>query len=172
MSEPIAPEAEAPVVEQVEPAAAPEPTFDTKYVERLRTEAGKYRTERNDATSKLNAVLGALGIGDRQEDPAAAVERYKTEARQAQVEAAIYRSVPEGVDAQALLDSRAFTSAIGSIEPGDQAALRAAVDQFIEANPRFRTAPQAPAGWGDAVAGRTPPTHTTQDAQALSVLGF
>ena len=125
MSEPTAPEAEAPVVEQVDPAAAPEPTFDAKYVERLRTEAGKYRTERNDATVKLNAVLGALGIGDRQEDPAAAASWTRKAAeqghRQAQSKLADFYSEGKGVRKDLVV---AYAIYEISAKSGDSAALK------------------------------------------------
>lgn len=172
MSEPTAPaEQVEPAEQQSTPAPSPEPTFDAKYVEKLRAEAGKYRTERNDSAAKLNAVLGALGLGDRQEDPAAAVERYKAEARAAQVEAAIVLNAGDA-DPKRLLDSVSFRDSIKDIDPLNSTAIQAAIRAAVDANPALAAPSPGPAGWGDAVAGRTPPTHTTQDAQALSVLGF
>lgn len=141
----------------------------------LAAERDKRQALEQQFTAFRDGLASALGMNQREATPEQLADQLSTaqrDAAQARIELAVFRSTPDGVDAQALLDSRAFASALGSIAPGDDAALRAAVDQFIEANPRFRTAPQAPAGWGDAVAGRTPPTHTTQDAQALSVLGF
>ena len=131
--------------------------------------------ENRDASTaqeqKLAAVLSALGIGDKQEDPAAAVERYKAEARAAQVEAAIVLNSGDA-DPKRLLDSVSFRESIKDIDPRDSAAIAAAIKQAVDANPALAKPTPGPAGWGDAVAGRTPQQHTTQDAQALTVLGF
>ena len=116
-------------------------------------------------------MLSALGIGDKQEDPAAAVEHYKAEARAAQVEAAIVLNSGDA-DPKRLLDSVSFRESIKDVDPRDSAAIAAAIKQAVDTNPALAKPTPGPAGWGDAVAGRTPQQHTTQDAQALTVLGF
>ena len=88
-----------------------------------KAEARKWESrakENRDASTaqeqKLAAVLSALGIGDKQEDPAAAVERYKAEARAAQVEAAIVLNAGDA-DPKRLLDSVSFRESIKDIDP-------------------------------------------------------
>ena len=167
------PEPAADATQQQPPAQeAAEDTTDWK------AEARKWESrakENRDASTaqeqKLAAVLSALGIGDKQEDPAAAVERYKAEARAAQVEAAIVLNSGDA-DPKRLLDSVSFRESIKDIDPRDSAAIAAAIKLAVDANPALAKPTPGPAGWGDAVAGRTPQQHTTQDAQALTVLGF
>lgn len=67
------------------------------------------------------------------------------------VEVAIYRTAPAGVDAAALLDSRAFTDSLQGVDPKDSEALNAKVTAFVDANPRFK---QRTGSTGDLYEGR------------------
>ena len=175
MSEPTATTEPQPTEGQAQPPV--KESHDTDGTD-WKAEARKWESrakENRDASTvqeqKLAAVLGALGIGDKQEDPAAAVERYKAAARTAQVEAAIVLNAGDA-DPKRLLDSVSFRESIKDLDPLDSAAIAAAIKQAVDANPALAKPTTGPAGWGDAVAGRTPQQHTSQDAQALTVLGF
>lgn len=63
---------------------------------------------------------------------------------------AVYQSAPQGVDVQALLDSRAFVATLNKTD-GSTEAISKAVDEFVKANPRFSGA--TPAGTRDTSAG-------------------
>ena len=132
----------------------------------LAAERDKRQALEQQFTAFRDGLASALGMNQQEATPEQLADQLSTaqrDAAQARIELAVFRSTPDGVDAQALLDSRAFVSALGSIAPGDDAALQAAIDSFVEANPRFRTAPLRSPGGRDAAAGGPSPTPRTMD---------
>lgn len=91
----------------------------------------------------LASLMG--GKADEEADPTEMVaslqqqiEAMRTEQENAARIAAVYAATPKGVDAAALLDSRAFNDAIAGVNPADRDALATTVAAFVDANPRFR----------------------------------
>lgn len=125
-----------------------------------RAEAGKSRVTAkqraaDEARTQLAQDIGrALGIvPDGQEaDPAqltAQLTASQAQARQTAVELAVYRHAAEaGGDADALLDSRAFAASLDDIDPTDTAAIQAAIEATVTANPKLAAAPAGPARSG------------------------
>ena len=171
MTDPIDPPADAPVDPPVDPAApTPEQAQaiadeDPRLViERLeaevkaaRQEAGKARINAkqaaaDEARAELAQQVGkALGlVADDPVDPAALtqqIEASQAQARQAQIELAVYRAADTaGGDPIALLDSRTFLETAASIDPSDSDALVAAIGQAVTANPRLGKAAPGPQG--------------------------
>ena len=116
----------------------------TQILADLATERDKRQSLEQQFTSLKDGLAQALGLGQQAEvTPEQLAEQLTTaqsEATQARTELAVFRSVPDGVDAQALLDSRAFSQVIAKIDAADPGAITGAVTQFVEANPRFKTA--------------------------------
>ena len=116
----------------------------TQILADLATERDKRQSLEQQFTSLKDGLAQALGLGQQAEvTPEQLAEQLTTaqsEATQARTELAVFRSVPDGVDAQALLDSRAFSQVIAKIDAADPGAIAGAVTQFVEANPRFKTA--------------------------------
>lgn len=122
-----------------------------------RKDAGKARTTAkqraaDEAKAELAQQIGrALGIVEdgTPPDPDALARQLADEqnkARQTAVELAVYRTAQAaGADPDALLDSRQFAAAVADLDPSDNDAIKAAVQQAVEANPRL-AAQQAPAG--------------------------
>lgn len=123
------------------------------------------RDKRQALESKFNdlrdGLAAALGLGQTEqvtpEQLTEQVNEAQRDAAQARAELAVFRAVPDGIDAQALLDSKAFTQSLTEIDPANPDALAAAITGFVEANPRFRTGPSNP-GARDAAAGGPTPT--------------
>ncbi|WP_329148803.1 hypothetical protein OIU91_21305 [Streptomyces sp. NBC_01456] len=125
-----------------------------------RAEAGKSRVTAkqraaDEARIQLAQDIGrALGITpDGQEaDPAqltAQLTASQAQARQTAVELSVYRHAAEaGGDADALLDSRAFATSLDDLDPADTAAIQAAIEAAVTANPKLATAPTGPARGG------------------------
>jgi len=143
--------------------AAPEPTAnpwdDPKAaqaeIEKLRRENGAQRTNAKaqaaeDAKKELAQTIGkALGlVQDEPLDPAKLTESLTTsqaEAKQARVELAVFRNAAAaGGDPAALLDSASFLKSLDSLDPADSAAVTAAVQAAVAANPRLGVAPAGP----------------------------
>lgn len=160
-----------------EPTPSPEPqqTPDeeegkgskTAVLADLATERDKRQALETQFNTLRDGLAAALGLN--QEEPATPeqlTEQLTTaqrEAAQAKVELAVFRSTPDGVDAQALIDSRAFTTSISDIDPGDTDALTAAINSFVETHPRFRNGPVNPGGRDAATGGRPPVGAETMD---------
>lgn len=127
-------------------------------IERLRKENAKDRTTSkaqaaDEARAEMaQAVAKALGlVKDEPMDPAKLAEEvsaHKTAAQQARVELAVFRnaSAANG-DPAALLDSTGFLKSLASIDPSDAAAVTAAIEAAVAANPRLGavTDPRSPA---------------------------
>ena len=129
----------------------------------LATERDKRQALEAQFNTLRDGLAQALGLGQSEEaTPEQLAEQLTTaqqEAQQARTELAVFRTAPDGVDAQALLDSRAFTSTIANIDPTDEAALTKAITDFTSTNPRFQTGPRSP-GHRDAFTGAPPPGNT------------
>lgn len=146
------PSAQAPA----EPVKGEQPQQDSPWsdpeaaraeIERLRKENAKDRTTAketaaNEARNELAQTIGkALGLiqEDTPVDPAeltTQVAQSQAAARQAQIELAVYRNAGEA-DPAALLDSRMFLDKVKDLNPGDTAALSAAIAEAVQANPRL-----------------------------------
>lgn len=81
---------------KVDPAAK---TYDENYVQSLRKENAKYRTERNELSqrhaSMLEAVAKKLGIQDPEQDPLATIEALKQENKNLKVSGKLSKVVKE-----------------------------------------------------------------------------
>lgn len=136
---PPAPPAPAPVPQPPAPAPTPDPnTYSADYVKSLREEAKGHRERGEKTAADLAAERTA-----REAAEARVAEFEKREAA-AKRTGAITAAAKDIADADALLDSAAFGNAIDGIDVSDADKLGAAVKAFVEANPRFATAPSAP----------------------------
>jgi hypothetical protein len=124
-------------------------------IEKLRRENAKDRTTAKaqaaeDAKNELAQTIGkALGlVEDGQIDPARLTESLtaaQEQAKQAQVALAVYQNAgTAGGDPVALLDSTTFLKSVAGIDPADAAAVAAAFQAAVTANPRLGAAPADP----------------------------
>lgn len=161
----VAPVATPSTPEPVATAPAAEPTDAPKAnvwdspdaakaeIERLRRENGAARTNAkqtaaDEARAELAQTIGkALGLvkDDAPVDPAKLTEQItaaQADAKKAQVALAVYQNAgPAGADPLALLDSASFQAKVASLDPSDTAALTAAIQEAVTANPRLGAAP-------------------------------
>lgn len=143
------------------PAAEPkanvweDPAAAKAEIEKLRRENGAARTNAKaqaaeEARKELAASIGKILNPEAAEplDPARLTESLttaQTEAKQARVELAIFRTAATaGGDPVALLDSASFLKSLDAIDPNDTAAITAAVQSAVTANPRLAAAPAGP----------------------------
>lgn len=129
----------------------------------LATERDKRQALEQDFKSLRDGLAQALGIGQQDATPEQLTEQLtaaQQETRQARAELAVYRAVPDGVDAQALLDSRAFGDKITDLDVSNTEQVRAVIDEFVAANPRFQTLPTHSPGARDATAGGSAPINS------------
>lgn len=156
------------------------------YIAELRNEAKTNREAREAAeaaiaaqNAALQAALVALGVQpDPSQPPAdpAALQATIAERTQAAEQVArenvvlrVAGSRPVPANADALLDSRAFTSRLASIAVDDRAGVEALVDEFVTNDDRFRTTPApAAASGGAAHSGATPSTARKPVHQAIA----
>ncbi|KZM75751.1 hypothetical protein [Nocardia terpenica] len=121
-----------------------------------RNDAAKYRTRASKAETDLDAFKQQVGklFGFVSDDEATDPKKLTTQlesavkdANEARVELAVYRTAGKDVDADALLDSRAFSAAISKLDltADDFAAQVAAeISKAVEKNPnKFRLTPVA-----------------------------
>ncbi|MDN5687013.1 MAG: hypothetical protein L0G94_10140 [Brachybacterium sp.] len=129
-----------------------------KELDEARSQAARYRTEKNtavqqaqqdakaEADARVQAILKAAGIETgEQDDPEAAAradrearEQAETDARSARVELAVYRAAADkNADAAALLDSRSFLDRVQDVDPTDADAISEAIQKAVDANPRL-----------------------------------
>ena len=112
------------------------------------------------ADAKLAAVLAALGIGGAdaaQQTPEQIATAAQASEKAARLELAAYRGAPANVNVAALLDSRAFSDALGKLDPANGPAITAAIVDYVKDKPQFLTG-RPGAGTSDAAAGVTPGT--------------
>lgn len=124
-------------------------------IERLRRENAKDRTTAKqtaaqEAEVRLAQKIGkALGlVKDEPVDPAQLTEqltRSQTQARQAQVQLAVYKAAAAaGGDPAAVLDSASFLAKVANLDPTDANAIGEAIKQAVQDNPRLGAAPSGP----------------------------
>lgn len=142
--------------ETTTPTANPweDPVAAKAEIERLRRENGSSRTNAKaqaaeEARKELAQTIGkALGlVEDEAIDPAKLTESLTTaqaEAKQAQVALAVYQNAGTVGDPVALLDSTTFLKSVAGIDPTDTAAITAAIEAAVTANPRLGAAPTDP----------------------------
>jgi hypothetical protein len=123
-----------------------------------RAEAGKTRVTAkqkaaDDARQELTAQLLSILDPSKAGQPATPEQltqqltAAQEQARQTAVELAVYRTAPAaGANPDALLDSRAFATAVAALDPNDTAAVTAAIQAAVTANPRLAAQQAAPAG--------------------------
>lgn len=158
-----------------EPVANPwsNPVAAEAEIKRLRNENGAARTNAKaqaaeDARNELAQTIGkALGlVADEPLDPAKLTESLTTsqaDAKQARVELAVFRNAATaGGDPAALLDSSSFLASLAAVDPSDSAAVTAAIQSAITANPRLGAAPSEP---------RTPAPNPAQGSSASGAAG-
>lgn len=160
------------------PDWAKDPAKAHAEVQKARQEAAAARTASRDQAKAdaRNELLRELGLvkDDEPADPkqlAADLQATRTTATEAQRELALYRNAPQGVDVQALLDSRAFQQTVASIDPTDTTALVAAITSASQSNPRFRTV-QASAQSGVDLTGGNQQQRTYTRAQLKDPVFF
>lgn len=148
---PAAPPAGAPAPTPQPPApAAPaaaaesEPKLgDDSYVRKLRDEAAANRVAAKEAREQADKTQKQL-------------EELTAQLRQRDLESAV-RTIAAKPDidgnAAALLDSRALTTKLKSVDPTDTAAVEAAVKGVLDARPDLKNSPKVPASSGSS-------THT------------
>jgi hypothetical protein len=147
------------------------PSWAQRELKKLRDEAAGNRVKAKEVTDRLaafetqqeqqrQAMAKALGLVSDEpptaEQLAEQLNATKAErdaeqarARQTAVELAVFRAAAaEQVDGNALLDSRAFVSALDGLDPsvadfGQQ--VKDAIATAAESNPRYKLAPPAPA---------------------------
>jgi len=143
------------------PATDTATTFDAKYVGELRQEAAKHRTAVKAVRDEMDALKAslakALGVGDdKTQDPAElqkAIAAKDAQLRSLTIEGKV-RSLASkvGAEAEALLDSRSFLSALADLDTSAanfEADVTAAIQAAINANPKLKVGP-APATRGGA----------------------
>ncbi|QIS18535.1 hypothetical protein [Nocardia terpenica] len=120
-----------------------------------RNDAAKYRTRASKAETDLDAFKQQVGklfgfvSDDETTDPkklTTQLESAVKDANEARIELAVYRAAGKDVDADALLDSRAFSAAISKLDftADDFAAQVAAeITKATEKNPKYRLNPVA-----------------------------
>lgn len=144
------PEPAAPPAAPAEPAAenvADLPAWAQKIIADTRKEAGDSRaagkTAQAELVQKLGQALGLVKDGEPAPDPAALTAQLSEQqatARDAQIQLAIFRAAPKaGADADALLDSNSFLSAIREVDPTDAKAISDAITKAITDNPKLKT---------------------------------
>ena len=154
---PPAPTAVVPAVPVV-PVADDSPWTDPAKAEaeirRLRAENGKDRTDAKktaaeqaqaDTLKKVGELLGFIKPEDAAPDLAKLTADHaasQAEARQTKVALAVYQNaLTAGGDPLALLDSASFLEKAATLDPTDSAAIVAAVQAAVAANPRLGAAP-------------------------------
>lgn len=131
-----------------------DPTAAKAEIEKLRKENGAARTNAKaqaaeEARTELLATLNkALGKAEPETDPAKFAENLaaaQAETKQARVELAVFRAASAaGGDPAALLDSSSFLKSLDAVDPSDTAAITAAIQSAVAANPRLGAAPAGP----------------------------
>ncbi|MGI5350215.1 hypothetical protein ACQEU8_36590 [Streptomyces sp. CA-250714] len=141
--------------QQGEDTAAQIARLETELAD-ARKEAGKTRVTakqkaaddaRAELTQQLLGILDPSKAGEQAtpEELTQQLTAAQEQARQTAVELAVYRTAREaGGDPDALLDSRSFAAAVAELDPTDTAAVKAAVEAAVTANPKL--AVQQPAG--------------------------
>jgi len=138
------------------------PEWAQKLLTEVRSEAAKYRTEAKTAAEQAQAELTDrfAKVFNLKEDDATdpeALTKAATEAQQKAAqsarELAIFKAASHvGADPNRLLDSNSFMSSVSQVDPADGAAVTAAIQAAIAANPILK-AVQAAAASGTELGG-------------------
>lgn len=145
----------APAAAPAQPASATDLAAENARLQaELETWKGHSRTWEQRAKAKadqeqnLAKVAQALGLEGATPDPATlAQQAAAAQARAAALareNAVLLAAQQTGADPAALLDSRAFLAQLENVDPTDRAAVAAAVQAAVAANPRYAAQP-APA---------------------------
>jgi len=124
------------------------PAWAQKIITDTRKEAGDHRAAAKTAAEKAQKELTdklavALGLKpDAATDPAAltaSLTAAQTAAQSAVRELAIFKAASSvGADPARLLDSNSFMSSVSGLDPADSAAVTAAINAAIAANPNLK----------------------------------
>lgn len=98
---------------------------------------------------QFDTIARAFGKqDDKPADPAELAKQVSAEqakAREAAVQLAVYRTAgTAGANPDALLDSASFLRTLAQVDPSDTAAVTAAINAAVEANPRLKVETEAP----------------------------
>ena len=124
----------------------------------------KERTKRKESDAKLSAVEAklaalatALGVEPTETvDP----DTLKSDLDAMRRENAVLRAgAALHLDTDALLDSRRFTTGLADIDPSDGDAVKAYLNEFVEANPQYAPAETRTYNPGDGAPQRVPANH-------------
>lgn len=148
------------------------PSWAQKIVHDARAEAATHRTSAKTAAEKAQQELTdkiavALGLKpDAATDPAAltaSLTQAQTDAQNAARQLAIYKAAgTTGADPNRLLDSNSFMTSVAGIDPGDGAAITAAIQSAIAGNPILK-AVQAAAASGAELGGSGEQSQLTEE---------
>lgn len=137
------------------------PDWAQKLITDVRGEAAKYRTEAKTAAEQAQVELTdrlAKAFGLKEEAPdaeklAASLTEAQANAQKAARELAIFKAASTvGADPNRLLDSNSFMSSVAGLDPSDGAAVTAAINAAVAANPILK-AVQAAAASGTELGG-------------------
>ncbi|MCZ4557979.1 hypothetical protein O4215_20670 [Rhodococcus maanshanensis] len=162
--EPAAPAAPAAPTAPADPPANEPKVYDETEVAELRTKADNAETALANLTKTVGKALGLVEDEDDNPDPAAltaSVAEYQSQANEARVELAVHKLAGKhNGDPDALLDSKAFTNAVGKLDPSAAdfpAKVQAAIAAAVEANPKLKvvTGPLVPSRSGSSTQPQT-----------------
>lgn len=134
------------------------PKWAQDLISQIRNEAATNRVKGKQAAdaaaeqakqSVIQEIGKALGLVKDDDDKSVDAAKVQSELVESQRELAIYRMAPQDVKVQALLDSRSFMASIKDIDPGDSAALKAAIDEAVSKNPAFKATQVVTKSGGD-----------------------
>ena len=149
------------------PAAAPSATDPAAEIARLTAELETWKGHSRGWETKAKANLQAAQANAEREaklaevakalglpDPTPSAEQIaqqltaaqQSTAQLARENAVLRAASAAGADPNALLDSRSFLDSIKAVDPTDTAAVQAAVQAAVAANPRYAATGAAPAG--------------------------
>jgi hypothetical protein len=136
-------------IKAVKADRTPQDEKDAKVIASLRKQLESTPSPEDVKKEMAQAIGKALGlVKDEPIDPAKLTESLTTsqaEAKQARVELAVFRSAAAaGGDPAALLDSSSFLASLAAVDPSDSAAVTAAIQAAVAANPRLGAAPAGP----------------------------
>lgn len=123
------------------------------------------QTEARENAAKLDAVLVALGVkqGSGQVDP----DQIAKELAASRAESAILRIGAGIADTDALLDSKRFTESLNGLDLNDRDKVKAHIEAFVQANPRYAASTPSGPVPGVRDAATTPPPDSGQSGDWL-----
>lgn len=145
-----------------EPADSAEPEVDPQ-IKKLRREAAKYRTERNDLETKMNTIIdglkGLTGDGAPEQTPEQVIEALTAERdtaaqqlNQMRTDSALTAAATNaGADAELLTLVLRGKGALTNLDPNADdftAQVAALVDTEVAANPKLKATPAVPQSSG------------------------